>query len=122
MRYTGQPLEEGDVLQRFLRGRFTEPEQAADLLEQAFRAARLDPPAGLSPVYRDDVLPEFGALALGCVGLPWVQKLAEALAELAYLRGELPAAPPPERSPARPPLGPAARPARPARPVLGAAS
>jgi len=89
--YTGQPLEETDVLHRFLRGRFTEAERATDLLESAFRAARLDPPPGLSPVYRDDVLPEFGAVALGCVGLPWVQRLAEAMVELAFLRGELPA-------------------------------
>ncbi|GAA2117830.1 hypothetical protein GCM10009759_64610 [Kitasatospora saccharophila] len=93
MLYTGQPLGDTDVLHRFLLGRFTEAERAADLLEQAFRTARLDPPSGLSPVYRDDAPPEFGAVTLGCVGLPWVQRLAQALIELAFLRGELPVPP-----------------------------
>ncbi|QKW20213.1 hypothetical protein HUT16_15065 [Kitasatospora sp. NA04385] len=89
MLYTGQSLEAADTLRRFLRDGFTRAEQAADLLELAFRAARLDPPPGLSPVYRDDIAPEHGAVALGCAGLPWVQRTAEALLELACLRGEL---------------------------------
>ncbi|WP_033216373.1 hypothetical protein [Kitasatospora phosalacinea] len=45
MLHTGKPLEDTDVLRRFPRGGFTEIEQAADPLEQAFRAARLDQPA-----------------------------------------------------------------------------
>ncbi|MGW4804754.1 hypothetical protein [Kitasatospora sp. NPDC004272] len=98
MLYTGQPLEDTDVLRRFLRGRFTEAERAADLLEQAFRAAGLEPPSGLSPVYRDDAPPECGALALGCVGLPWARRTAQALIELAFLRGEFPL--PPRTAPA----------------------
>ncbi|GAA2125669.1 hypothetical protein GCM10009759_77770 [Kitasatospora saccharophila] len=105
MLYTGQPLVAVDVLQRFLRGGFTDSERAADSLERAFQAARLDPPTGLSPVYRDDVPPELAGLALGCVGLPWAQQLAEALLELALLRGEFPA---PVRI-ATPELGPEAR-------------
>ncbi|GAA2083031.1 hypothetical protein GCM10009759_00790 [Kitasatospora saccharophila] len=92
MLYTGQPLVAVDVLQRFLRGGFTDSEGAADSLERAFHAARLDPPTGLSPVYRDDVPPELAGLALGCVGLPWAQQLAEALLELALLRSEFPPA------------------------------
>ncbi|QKW18987.1 hypothetical protein HUT16_07845 [Kitasatospora sp. NA04385] len=90
MLYTGQPLVAVDVLQRFLRGGFADSERAADSLERAFRVARLDPPPGLSPVYRDDVPPEAAGLALGCAGLPWAQRLAEALVELALLRGEFP--------------------------------
>ncbi|MFE1318088.1 hypothetical protein [Kitasatospora phosalacinea] len=89
MPYTGQSLEAVEVLRGFLREGFADSEQAADLLERAFRMARLDPPPGLSPVYRSDVLPEFGGVALGCAGLPWVQRLAESLLELAFLRGEL---------------------------------
>ncbi|RPE33005.1 hypothetical protein [Kitasatospora cineracea] len=89
MSYTGQPLEVVDALRRFLRDGFADSERAADSLERAFRLARLDPPPGLSPVYRSDVRAESGGVALGCAGLPWVQRLAEALLELAYLRGEL---------------------------------
>ncbi|MFC8721230.1 hypothetical protein [Kitasatospora sp. NPDC057198] len=91
MLYTGQPLVAVDVLQGFLRGGFTDSERASDSLERAFRAARLDPPPGLSPVYRPDVPPERAGLALGYAGLPWAQRLAEALVELAVLRGEFPA-------------------------------
>ncbi|WP_033212679.1 hypothetical protein [Kitasatospora phosalacinea] len=112
MLYTGQPLAASEVLQRFLRGGFTDSERAADSLELAFRAARLDPPPGLSPVYRPDVPPEAAGLALGCAGLPWAQKLAESLLELALLRGEFPAT---VRT-ALPEPGPEGRPA------LGAAS
>ncbi|MFC8716079.1 hypothetical protein [Kitasatospora sp. NPDC057198] len=104
MLYTGQPLVAVDVLQRFLRGGFADSERASDSLERAFRAARLDPPPGLSPVYREDVAPEAAGLALGYAGLPWAQRLAEALVELALLRGEFTA------------------PVRTASPELGAAS
>ncbi|QKW18850.1 hypothetical protein HUT16_07005 [Kitasatospora sp. NA04385] len=113
MLYTGQPLVAVDVLQRFLRGGFADCEQASDSLERAFLAARLDPPPGLSPVYRDDVPPESAGLALGCAGLPWAQRLAEALVELAVLRGEFTAA---VRVASPSELGPEARSA------LGAAS
>lgn len=89
MLYTGQSPEATDVLRRFLRDGFTRAEHATDLLELAFHTARLDPPPGLSPVYRDDIAPEHGAVALGCAGLPWVQRTAEALLELTYHRGEL---------------------------------
>ncbi|MFI1520581.1 hypothetical protein [Kitasatospora cineracea] len=106
MSYTGQPLEAVDVLRGFLRDGFADSGQAADLLERAFRPARLEPPPGLSPVYRSDVPAEYGGVALGCAGLPWVQRLAEALLELAFLRGDL--------HPVRPGAG--------GRPVLGAAS
>ncbi|MEV7214014.1 hypothetical protein AB0O31_13080 [Kitasatospora cineracea] len=106
MLYTGQPLEVVDVLRGFLRDGFADSEQAADLLERAFRLARLEPPPGLSPVYRSDLPAECGGVALGCAGLPWVQRLAEALLELAFLRGDL--------QPARPGAG--------SRPVLGAVS
>ncbi|MFC8717489.1 hypothetical protein [Kitasatospora sp. NPDC057198] len=104
MLYAGQPLVAVDVLQRFLRGGFADSERAADSLERAFHAARLDPPPGLSPVYREDVAPEAAGLALGYAGLPWAQRLAEALVELALLRGEFTA------------------PARTAAPELGATS
>ncbi|RAJ36104.1 hypothetical protein K353_04844 [Kitasatospora sp. SolWspMP-SS2h] len=87
--YTGQPPEAVDALRRFLRAGFADSERAAELLERAFRPARLDPPPGLSPVYRAEVPPESGGVALGCAGLPWVQRLAEALLELALLRGDL---------------------------------
>ncbi|MFB7946475.1 hypothetical protein ACFC6L_16340 [Kitasatospora phosalacinea] len=68
MLYTGQSLEVVEALRGFLREGFADSEQAAGLL---------DPP------------PEFGGVALGCPGLPWVQRLAEPLLELAFLRGEL---------------------------------
>ncbi|WP_033220834.1 hypothetical protein [Kitasatospora phosalacinea] len=106
MLYTGEPLVTAEVLRRFLRGGFADSERAADSLERAFRAARLDPPPGLSPVYRPDVPPEASGIALGCVGLPWAQQLAESLLELALFRGEFPAV---VRT-AFPELGPEGRP------------
>ncbi|MFC8718894.1 hypothetical protein [Kitasatospora sp. NPDC057198] len=89
MPHADSPLGHGDVLRRFLREGFADAEGAADLLERAFRMARLEPPPGLSPVYRSDVAPELSGVALGCAGLGWVQRLAEALLELSFLRGEL---------------------------------
>ncbi|QKW20829.1 hypothetical protein HUT16_18745 [Kitasatospora sp. NA04385] len=87
--HADSPLGAGGVLRRFLREGFADVEGAAELLERAFRMARLEPPPGLSPVYRPDVAPELAGVALGCAGLGWVQRLAESLLELAFLRGEL---------------------------------
>ncbi|GAA2110866.1 hypothetical protein GCM10009759_52520 [Kitasatospora saccharophila] len=89
MPHADAPLGDGSVLRRFLRDGFADSEGAAELLERAFRMARLEPPPGLSPVYRPDVGPELAGVALGHAGLAWVQRLAEALLELAFLRGEL---------------------------------